>query len=203
MSDNLISLIGAGGHSRVVIELLRYHYYAVTGIYDDSYFEGIEETIMGVGIVGKLADASGPMVLAMGNNAERKNFYEQHLDRVIQKNILHPKAYFETTTRMGFSNIVMANAYANSMATFGNNNIINTGSIVEHECKIGSHNHISIGAVVGGRVTIGDTCFIGARAVVKDQVSICDDVIVGAGGVVIKDITEPGTYVGNPVRKVK
>jgi len=33
-------------------------------------------------------------------------------------------------------------------------------------------------------------------------VSICDDVVIGAGAVVTKDITEPGTYVGNPTRKL-
>jgi acetyltransferase-like isoleucine patch superfamily enzyme len=30
-------------------------------------------------------------------------------------------------------------------------------------------------------------------------VTICDDVIIGAGSVVVKDITEPGIYIGNPV----
>ena len=34
-------------------------------------------------------------------------------------------------------------------------------------------------------------------------VTICDDVVIGAGSVVTKDITEPGTYVGNPARKLE
>jgi acetyltransferase-like isoleucine patch superfamily enzyme len=33
-------------------------------------------------------------------------------------------------------------------------------------------------------------------------VSICADVIIGAGGVVTRDITEPGTYAGNPARRM-
>jgi acetyltransferase-like isoleucine patch superfamily enzyme len=34
-------------------------------------------------------------------------------------------------------------------------------------------------------------------------VSICDDVVIGAGSVVTKDITESGTYAGNPARRLK
>jgi UDP-N-acetylbacillosamine N-acetyltransferase len=40
-------------------------------------------------------------------------------------------------------------------------------------------------------------------SVLIDKISVCDDVIIGAGSVVIKNITESGTYVGNPARKVK
>ena len=33
--------------------------------------------------------------------------------------------------------------------------------------------------------------------------TICDNAVIGAGAVVTKDITEPGTYVGIPARKIK
>ena len=33
-------------------------------------------------------------------------------------------------------------------------------------------------------------------------VTICDDVVIGAGSVVTKEILEPGTYAGNPARKL-
>ena len=56
---------------------------------------------------------------------------------------------------------------------------------------------------IDGRVSLGDRCFVSAGAVIIDKVTICDDVIIGAGTIVIKDITEKGTYVGNPARKIK
>src|SRR5260370_20001845 len=46
---------------------------------------------------------------------------------------------------------------------------------------------------------IGNEVSIGTDATVL-PVTICDQVVVGAGAVVTKDITEPGTYVGNPAR---
>lgn len=56
------------------------------------------------------------------------------------------------------------------------------------------------------RLTIGDRVRIGAGAVVitphHESLTICDDVSIGANAVVSRSITEPGTYVGAPARRV-
>ena len=49
--------------------------------------------------------------------------------------------------------------------------------------------------------TIGNRVSIGTNATIM-PVTICDDVVIGAGSVVTKDITESGTYAGNPARKM-
>ena len=49
---------------------------------------------------------------------------------------------------------------------------------------------------------IGNKVYVGSNATLL-PVRICDDVVIGAGAVVTKDITEPGTYVGNPAKKIK
>ncbi len=49
---------------------------------------------------------------------------------------------------------------------------------------------------------IGNHVSIGSNATLL-PVSICDHVVIGAGAVVTKDITEPGTYAGNPARLMK
>ena len=48
---------------------------------------------------------------------------------------------------------------------------------------------------------IGDRVSIGSNATVL-PITICDDVVIGAGAVVTKDITQTGTYVGNPARRL-
>lgn len=50
--------------------------------------------------------------------------------------------------------------------------------------------------------SVGDRVSIGTNATIM-PVTICDDVIVGAGAVVIRDISEPGTYAGNPARRIE
>lgn len=49
---------------------------------------------------------------------------------------------------------------------------------------------------------IGNHVSLGSNATIL-PVNICDNVVVGAGAVVTKDITIPGTYAGNPARKLK
>lgn len=49
---------------------------------------------------------------------------------------------------------------------------------------------------------IGNHVSLGSNATIM-PVSICDHVVIGAGAVVTKDITTPGTYVGNPARKLR
>jgi len=49
---------------------------------------------------------------------------------------------------------------------------------------------------------IGNHVSIGSNATIL-PVNICDQVVIGAGAVVTKNITEPGTYAGNPARRIK
>ena len=49
----------------------------------------------------------------------------------------------------------------------------------------------------------GDNVIIGAGAVVVGPIDICDNVIIGAMSLVNKSMSEPGIYVGVPVRRVK
>jgi acetyltransferase-like isoleucine patch superfamily enzyme len=51
------------------------------------------------------------------------------------------------------------------------------------------------------KTTVGDNVSIGSNATIL-PVEICNNVIIGAGAVVTKNIVEPGTYAGNPARKI-
>ncbi|MEM8981970.1 MAG: acyltransferase [Pseudomonadota bacterium] len=49
---------------------------------------------------------------------------------------------------------------------------------------------------------IGNGVSIGSNATIL-PVRICDRVVIGAGSVVVKDITKPGVYAGNPARLIR
>jgi UDP-N-acetylbacillosamine N-acetyltransferase len=203
--NNHVYLLGAGGHTRSLINLVEHNKLVISGIYDDSYKETEDETIRGYSVIGRFMDLpeQGRIVLSFGNNTQRQKFFLSYYDRLYKGNLIHPLSIIEPKSLFGDSNQVFARAIINSEAKIGDNNIINTGAILEHEVTIGSHNHISVGAIVCGRVKIGSNCFIGAGAVIIDKLSICDNVIIGANSVVIDNINEMGTYVGNPARKIK
>jgi acetyltransferase-like isoleucine patch superfamily enzyme len=49
---------------------------------------------------------------------------------------------------------------------------------------------------------IGNNVSIGSNSTIL-PVAICDNVVIGAGSVVVKDITEPGVYAGNPAHFIR
>lgn len=107
------------------------------------------------------------------------------------------------TARIGVGTVVLQQALVNAFAEVGENCIINSQALIEHDAVVGDHTHISTGARVNGGAIIGSRCFVGSGAVIGQGVRICDDVVIGAGGVVVKDILEPGVWVGNPIRRVR
>ena len=81
--------------------------------------------------------------------------------------------------------------------------LINCYSGIFHDTKIGDYNEIMPGAKLLGNVTIGNSCRIGTNSTILPNINICDNVVIGAGAVVTRDITEAGTYIGIPAKKVE
>jgi len=201
-----IAILGSGGHTRSSINLLlNYFDSRDIGIYDNSFVEDQQEIINSIPLIGSINDieSSQDIFLSIGGNNLRKKYFLKFRNQIIRNTIFHSVSLQEKDITHGIANQVFAHSYINSQVIIGDNNIINTGAIIEHEAIVGNHNHISIGAKICGRSTIGNMCLIGAGAVILSNLSICDNVIIGAGSVVIRDINNAGTYVGNPVKRVK
>lgn len=84
---------------------------------------------------------------------------------------------------------------------------------IGHDCFVGHgvmfiNDTFAKGGPAGGdaslwkSTTIGNRVSIGSNATIL-PVTVCDEAVIGAGAVVTKDITEPGTYVGNPAKKIR
>jgi len=199
-----VSIIGAGGHTRSLINLLELNNYNINGIYDDSFDELNEEIINNYKVIGRIVDIKQTqnIIISVGDCRQKYLLYNTFSNQVLKKNLLHPFSIIEKRVCIGQSNQIFSNVYINANSIIGNNNIINTGSIIEHETKIEDHNHISVGSILCGRVSVGSQCFIGAGAVIIDKINICDNVVIGANSVVINNITQSGSYAGNPAVKI-
>ncbi len=79
----------------------------------------------------------------------------------------------------------------------------NIQTSIGHDCVIGDFVTTAPKVSISGNVSIGNRVYIGTGAIIKEKTYICDDVVIGAGAVVLNDITEPGTYVGIPAKKIK
>lgn len=197
-------IIGAGGHAKVIADIVRACGDYVAGFLDDSYTQSRE--FYGSLVVGAVKDyekfaSDCSFIIAIGNNGVRNRISKELV--CDWYTAIHPSAVVSESAVVGKGTCVMANAVINADANIGEHTIINTGSVVEHDCVIGNYTHIAPKSVVCGVTKIGNGVWLGAGSTAMHVLSICDNVMVGAGGVIVKDICEEGTYVGVPVKKIK
>ena len=200
--DKKVIIIGAGGHGRVISDIVLACGDTVIGFIDDNKDAAID----GFRYLGDMAAAYNypdcMFFIAVGDNAARKRIAEIHPD-LNDYTAIHPSAVISQTAKIGEGSCVMPNVTVNSMAKIGKHSIINSNTVVEHDCKVSDFVHLSPHATVGGTVSVGKLCWIGCGAVIINNISVCDNVTVGAGAVVNRDITESGTYVGVPIHKLE
>ena len=204
MTKRKVNIIGSGGHTRSLISSFR-DQFDFLGIFDDSYLSYTKEEVLNIKLKGRIdaLPTHEKIILGIGDNRKRYDFFQSQKNNLLKNSLIHKSSIICNSSKMGCSNQIYPRVFINGCVKIGNNNIINSGAIIEHETTIGSHCHISIGTVIAGRVIIGDFVFIGANATIIDNLTITSNVIIGAGSVVIKNILNPGTYAGNPLRKIK
>lgn len=202
MSRRLI-ILGASGHGKVAADIaIRCGYEEILFLDDNP--EARE--CLGWPVVGRVSEAEGyqgDFFVAIGNPTVRERI--QNKLEVQGKNLallIHPSAILGIGVTIGKGSILMAGVVVNPCAEIGKGCILNTAASVDHDCKVGDYVHVSVGAHIAGTVTIGAKSWIGVGAAVKNNVTIAQDCMIGAGATVVRSITEPGTYIGTPARKI-
>lgn len=197
-------IFGCGGHARSVADVFLAGNAGAEILFIDANARP-GETILSFPVVKEVSKEllrECEVFFSAGDNFQRRSDFSQNTDLKI-KSIISGSAHVGKNAVLGRGCFVGNFCHIGPEVIIGENSIINTGAVVEHEVKVGKHCHIGPNATISGRSVIGDEVFLGVGSTVINNINICDNVIVGAGSTVIKDITEPGTYVGNPVRKVK
>ena len=118
-------------------------------------------------------------------------------------NLISTKANISRSCLFGTGIVIQFGCNVSSLTRIGDFVKINTYANIMHNVQIGDYTTIAPNAVILGFVNIERKCYIGANSSILPHITICEDVIIGAGTVVTKDITEPGTYVGIPARRIK
>lgn len=205
-----IAVIGAGGHSKVIQDILRSHAsYKVKAILDDKHDElKLQNGIYTgpIASVRSLLQQYGGMkfIVAVGNNEVRKQLTARlgiSDDGYIS--LAHPTAVVSPSATIGSGTVVMPNAVINADAAIGRHTIINTGAIIEHDSVIGDYVHVAPKATLTGTVRAQEGSMIGAGATVIPGRTVGKWAVVGAGATVIGDIPPYRTAVGTPAKIIK
>lgn len=199
-------IIGASGHGRVVADIaLKMNRWQQIAFLDDD--ETIKSS-MGIEVIAKASDAftyikGYDIFVAIGNNEVREKIQKQlETSGASIPTLIHPNTIIGGNVMLRPGSVVMAGAVINCCTSIGKGCIVNTGATIDHDNTIEDYVHISPGVHTAGTVKVGKGTWLGIGSIVSNNVNIVSCCKIGAGAVVVKDITETGTYVGVPVRRV-
>ena len=200
-------IIGAGGHGKVCAEIA-----SLVQIWDEIVFVDRKHPAIrqcsGWPVVGhqidELSANETEFFVAIGDNQTRFSIHKDCVAKGFKPAVLvHPSATISQKATVGEGTLICAGAVVGIDSILGECCIVNTGASVDHDCELETSVHLSPGVHLAGEVTVGKFSWLGSGVVTKHSVSICSNVILGVGAAVVKDIREPGIYIGSPSEKVK
>ncbi|MDM5357325.1 acetyltransferase [Peribacillus sp. ACCC06369] len=204
-----IVIIGAGGHSKVVQDIIEATgEYRLMAILDDQYEVLKKKGNIYLGPIlcfkSLFIHFECKVIIAIGRNDLRLKIVNKlNLDVMDYETVIHPTAVVGENVSIGKGTVIMPNVVLNADARVGNHVIVNTSSVIEHDTQLNDFIHIAPSATLTGAVMIGTGTLIGAGSTVIPNITIGVWCTIGAGSTVIKDIPHASTAVGSPARIIK
>lgn len=195
-------LYGAGGHAKVILDILRAQGVAIDCICDDN---AAASEFCGLPVIRGREAPAGTAIISIGKNEVRRKIAAFLTERgdVNFSTAIHPSAVVSPSAETGEGTVIMPGALINAEAHVGVHSIINTGASVDHDCRIGDFVHIAPHATLCGNVAIGSNAWVGAGATIIQGISVGENAYIGAGAVVIKDVPANAVVAGVPARALK
>jgi UDP-perosamine 4-acetyltransferase len=188
-----IVLVGAGGHARVVRDLLNTLERSIRG-YCAIEPEG---DLPYLGNDEQLLDTVSPsdvyLVNGIGAVSPQAN---EHRDKIFLKfkqhgfsfiTLIHPSAVVSSSVTLEEGVQIMAGVVIQTHVNVGPNTIINTSSSIDHDCILGKSVHIAPGVTLSGNVKIGAFSHIGVGATIIQNITVKESTLLRAGTTLIKE----------------
>ena len=203
-----IVIVGAGGHAKVIIELIQAQgCYRVVGLIDA---DPTPRTVLGVQVIGADRDlvrlrGSGinKAFVALGDNRRRvaigrelENMGFEMINAISRAAVISPSA------QLGQGVAIMAGAVLNAASTIGDFAIVNTGALIDHDATIAEGAHIGPGCALAGNVRIGRLACLGVGTSATPGTTVGAGALVGAGACIVRDIPDAAVARGVPAKVV-
>lgn len=154
-------------------------------------------------------DSAHSFILAIANAKIRWKLFQNlkiKFPNSVWPTFIHPDAHIDNRPSrgsIGQGTCICAGAHVMPDTYIGEVSYVSLNVSIGHDCQIDSSFIAFPLASVSGNCKIGKRVTLGTGARIKEGITICDDVFIGAGAVVVKDILEPGTFIGVPTKKCK
>ena len=174
-------LIGAGGHAKVVYDVLHKKNKAISGFIDPSVNEFYALSKLSDDVIDFSQITLSMCLGGVDPQALQRRF---KLFRQYQKksanflSVISDHSIVSNNAKIDEGVFVNNGAVLNGPCEIQALAIINTRAIIEHDVIVGAGTHIAPGAIVLGNCQIGKNCMIGAGAVILPDTTIPDNSLI-------------------------
>jgi sugar O-acyltransferase (sialic acid O-acetyltransferase NeuD family) len=188
------AVFGNGGHSR---EVISYFDFDVQVFVDDEYAKGAVLPI-------SLFDPNEyEIMIAISNSKVRESIVKNLPSNTRFFSFVHPSSILSGNIDIQEGCFIGPNCILTTNIKIGKHALLNRGIQIGHDCSIGDFFSAMPGSIISGTNTIGNRVYFGANSTTREKITITNDCTFGLNSGIVKDITEPGTYVGTPSNKIK
>lgn len=204
-----LAIIGIGGFARETasylsdiapnnIKLSNY----ITFVVSDEYYSSRKINGLSIIKLSRLNVKTTKVVIAISNPFDREMLVNKLPGDTEFASIIHPSAIILRYNKIGKGSIITPGCIITCNIVIGSHSHLNLHTTIGHDCITKDFFTTAPGVNISGNCNIGKRVYMGTESAVREKISICDNAVIGMGGIVVKNITEEGIYVGNPVRKI-
>jgi len=206
-----VVIYGAGGHGRVVAEIIeQVGGYGIVGFVDDDpalqgHCVGDYPVLGDRRVLQSLRDRGvSRCIIAIGNNSVRRELASLAKGLGLGLiTVIHPSAHISRGVTIGEGSVVEACTVVKTGSYIERLAIINSCVSIGHDVVLAEGVHISPGVSIAGWVEMGEGTHIGMGVSVIPKVRIGKNVVVGANAAVIRDLPDNVVAVGVPARIIR
>ncbi len=213
-SPEPLVVIGAGGHGRETVSLIREataagsHRWDLLGVVADDVPDRDLLAALNVewlGPVNTLYEITASFFVAVGNPDTRRLLQARYQATGLHAaTLVHPSASIGWDVELGPGSYIGAGStVATTHVRIGEGAQINAGCVISHDVVVGDYATVAPGVHLTGGVLIGAGATIYTAATVLPRVRVGRGAVVGAGAVVVADVPPGTTVVGVPARPVE
>jgi sugar O-acyltransferase (sialic acid O-acetyltransferase NeuD family) len=189
------ALFGCGGHAREVAAQIGE---PIDFYVDDKYANDIAKPI------SSFNPETHQLMVAIGDSVNRFDIIQSLPKETTYFTFIHPTALIlDNAVEIGEGSFIGPYSILTTNIKIGKHCLLNRSNHIGHDCIIGDYFSAMPGAIVSGNVKIYDAVYLGTNSSIKEKLSIHSLTKIGMNSCVIKNINQPGVYVGTPTKQIK